>query len=87
MTINTLCVANDTLNYKKTVEKLLKTALHDNFYQDEQQRGHSRRLPNHSKGNTKSDGAIPSITGHLLDLIRKGKGSEEAGLILKWKNI
>ena len=87
MTINTLCVANDTLNYKKTVDKLLKTALHDNFDQYKQQRGRSRRLPDQSKGNTKSNGSIPSIPGHLLDLIRKGKGSEEADLILKWKNI
>ena len=44
MTIKTLCFADDTINYKKTVDKLLKTALHDNFEQDEHQRGRSRRL-------------------------------------------
>ena len=87
MTINTLCVADDTINYKKTVDKLLKTALHDDFDQDEQQRGRSRRLPNHSKGKTKSNGSIPSIPGHLLDLIRKGNILQAAGMILKWKNI
>ena len=87
MTINTLCVADDTINYKKTVDKLLKTALHNDFDQDEQQRGRSRRLPNHSKGKTKNDGAIPSIPGHLLDLIRKGNRLQAAGMILKWKNI
>ena len=32
MTIKTLCVADDNINYKKTVDKLLKTALHDDFY-------------------------------------------------------
>ena len=87
MTIKTLCVADDTINYKKTVEKLLKTTLHDDFYQDKQQRSRSRRLPDHSKGKTKNNGAIPSIPGHLLELIRKGNGSQAAGLILKWKNI
>ena len=34
ITIKTLYVADDTMNYKKTVDKLLKTDLHDNFYQD-----------------------------------------------------
>ena len=87
MTIKTLCVADDTINYKKTVEKLLKTTLHDDFYQDKQQRSRSRRLPDHSKGKTKSNGAILRIPGHLLDLIRKGNGSQAAGLIIKWKNI
>ena len=87
MTIKTLCVVDDTINYKKTVEKLLKTALHDDFDQDKQQRGRSWRLPGHSKRKTKSDGAITIIPGHLLDLIRKGNGSQAAGLILKWKNI
>ena len=87
MTIKTLCVADDTINYKKTVDKLLKTALHDNFDQDEQQRARSRRLSDHSKGKTKSDGAIPSIPVYLIDLIRKGSKLQEAGLILKWKNI
>ena len=33
MTIKTLCASDDTINYKKTVEKLLKTALHDDFDQ------------------------------------------------------
>ena len=87
MTIKTLCVVDDTIHYKQTVDKLLKTGLHDNFDQYELQRGLSRRLPNHSKGYTKSDGDIPSIPGHLLDLIRKGNGLQVAGLILKWKNI
>ena len=87
MTTNTLCVSDDTINDKKTVDKLLKTALHHDFDQDEQQRGRSRRLPDHSKGKTKNDGAIPSIPGHLLELIRKGNGSQAAGLILKWNNI
>ena len=87
MTIKTLCVADDTINYKKTVEKLLKTTLHGDFGQDEHQRGPSWRLPDHSKGKTNSDGAIPSIPGHLLYLIRKGNGSQAAGLVLKWKKI
>ena len=69
------------------MNKLLRTALHDNFEQDKQQRGRSRRLPNHSKVNTKSDEAIPNIPGHLLDLIRKGNRLQAVGLILKWKNI
>ena len=87
MTINTLCVSDDAINYKKTMDKLLKTALHHDFDQDEQQRGRSRRLPDHSKGKTKNDGAIPSIPGHILELIGKVSGSQAAGLILKWKNI
>ena len=87
MTIKTLCVADDTINYNKNVDKLLNTALHNDFDHDKQQRVCSRRLLEHSKGKTKSDGAIPSIPGHLLYLIRKGKGSQAAGLILKWKNI
>ena len=87
MTIKTLCVADNTINYKKTVDKLLKTALHDEFDQDEQQMGRSRKLPDHSKGKTKINGATPSIPGHFLGLIRKGNGSQAAGLILKWKNI
>ena len=86
MTIKTLCVVDDTINYNKNVDTLLKTALHDNFDQDGQQRGRSRRLPDHSKGKTKSYGAIPRIPGHLLYLIRKGNRSQAAGLILKWKN-
>ena len=87
MNIKTLCVANDTINYKKTVDKLLKTAPHDDFDQDEQQRGRSRRLPDHSKGNTKRNGSIPRTPCHLLDLIRKCNGSQAVGLILKGKNI
>ena len=87
MTIKTLCVANDTIHYTQTMYKLLKTALHDDFDQDEQQRGRPQRHTDHSKGNTKSDGAIPRIPGLLLDLMRKGNGSQAAGLILKWKNI
>ena len=87
MTIKTLCVADDTINYNKTVDKLLETALHDDFNQDEQQRGRSRWSPDHSKGKTKSYGSTPSIPGHLLYLIMKGNGSQAAGLILKWKNI
>ena len=74
ITIKTLCVDEDTIHYKETVDKLLKTSLHDDFDQDKQQRGRSRRLPDHSKGDTKSDGAIPSVPIHLLDLIRKGAG-------------
>ena len=66
---------------------LLKTALHDEFGQDKQQRGRSQRLPDHFKGKTKSNGSIPIIPGHLLDLIRKVNISQAAGLILKWKNI
>ena len=87
MTIKTLCVADDTINYKKTLDKLLNTALHDNIDQDEQQGGRSRRLPGHSKVKTKSEGSIPSIPGHLLYLIRKDNRLQAAGLILKWKNI
>ena len=83
MTIQTLFVFDDTINYKETVDKLLNTALHDNFYQDKQQRGRSRRLPDHSKGDTKSDGDIPSIPVHLLDLIRKVAVQQAAGLFLK----
>ena len=86
MTIKTLCVADYTINYKKTVDKLLKTALHNDFDQDKHQRGRSRRLSYHSKGKTKSDGAIPSIPGYLIDFIRKGSRLQAAGLILKWKN-
>ena len=33
MNIKTLCVAEDTIHYKETVDKLSKTALHDHFYQ------------------------------------------------------
>ena len=87
MTINTLCVADDTINYKKTVDELLKTALHDNFDQYKQQRGRSRRLPDHSKGVTKSDGSIPRVPGHILDLIRKVTEQQAAGLFLKWKKL
>ena len=87
MTIKILCVADNTIRYKQTVDKLLKTALHDNFDQDEHQRDRSWQIPDHSKGDTKIDGAMPSIPCHLLDLIRKGNGSQAAGLILKWKNI
>ena len=87
MTIKTLCVTDDTINYKKMVDKLLKTALHDDFDQEKQQRGRYRRLPDHSKGKTNINGAITSIPCHLLDLIRKGDGLQAAGLILKWKNI
>ena len=83
MTIKTLCVVDDTIHYKQTVDKLLKTGLHDNFDQDELQRGLSRRLPNHSKGYTKSDGDIPSIPVHLLDLSRKVTVQQAAGLFLK----
>ena len=64
MTIKTLCVADDTINYNKTMDKLLKTDLHDDFDQDEQQRSRSQRLPDHSKVKTKSDVAIPRISGH-----------------------
>ena len=63
MTIKILCVADDTIHYKDTVDKLLKTDLHDDFDQDKQHMGHSRRLPHHSKGYTKSDGAITIIPG------------------------
>ena len=87
LNINTLCVVDDTINDKKTVDKLLKTDLHDDFDQDEQQRGRSRRLPDHSKGKTKSNGAIPIIPGHRIHIIRKGNGSQAAGLILKWNKI
>ena len=87
MTIKNLCVSNDTINYKKTVDKLLKTALHDDFDQDKHQRGRYRRLPDHSKVNNKSDGARPIIPGHLLDLMRKINRSRASVLILKWKNI
>ena len=85
MTIKTLCVSDDTINYKETVDKLLNIALHNNFYQYKQQRGRSRRLPGHSKGYTKSDGAIPSIPGHLLDVIKKGTGQQASGMFLKDK--
>ena len=74
MTIKNLCVADDTIYYKQTVEKLLKTALHGDFDQDKHQRGRSWRLPENSKGDTKSNGAIPITPGHLLDFIRKGNG-------------
>ena len=74
MTIKTLCVADDAIHYKENVDKLLKTDLHDYFDQYEQQRGCSRELPGHYKGDTKSNGAIPSIPGHLLDLIIKVNG-------------
>ena len=87
MTIKTLCVADDTINYKKTLDKLLKTAPHDNFDQDEQQRGRSRRISDHYKGKTKSNGAIPSIPGYLIDLISKVSRLQATGLILKWKNM
>ena len=84
MTIKTLCVAGYNINYKETVDKLLKTSLHKNFDQYKQQRGRSRWLSGHSKGDTKSDGIIPSVPGHLLDLIRKVTGQQAAGLFLKW---
>ena len=74
ITIKTLCVSDNTIHYKETVDKLLKTSLHDNFDQDKQQKCRSQRLTDHSKGDTKSDGAIPSVPIHLLDLIRKGAG-------------
>ena len=87
MTIKTLCVSGDTIHYNETVNKLLDTALHNNFDQDKQLRCHSRRLPDQSKGYTKRDGAIPSVPGHLLDLIRKGTGQQAADLFLKWKKL
>ena len=87
LTIKTLFVAYDNINYKKTMQKLLKTVLHSNFDQDKHQRGHSRRLPHHSKGNIKSYGSIPRVPGHFLDIIRKRKRLQATGLILKWKNI
>ena len=31
MTIKTLCVVDDTIHYKETVDNRLKTALHTNF--------------------------------------------------------
>ena len=34
MTIKTLCFADNTINYKKTVDKILNTALHNDFEQD-----------------------------------------------------
>ena len=66
MTNKTLFVADDTIHYKETVDKLLKTALHDEFDQDKNQRGRSWRLPDHYKGDTTSYGAIPSVPGHIL---------------------
>ena len=87
MTIKTLCVADNTIHYKETVDKLLKTALHYDFDQDKPQRGHSRSLPDHSKVGTKGDGDISSVPGHLLDLIRKGSGQKAAGLSLKWNKL
>ena len=85
MTIKNLCVADNNLRYKETVDKLLETALHDDFDQDKQQRGRSWRLPHHSKEDTNIDGSIISVPGHLLELIRKGTGQQSAGLLLKWK--
>ena len=49
--------------------------------------GCSRRLPDRSKEDTKSNGAIPSIPGHLLNIIRKVTGHQAAGLFLKWKKL
>ena len=76
MTIKNLCVADGIIHYKGTVDKLLKTALYDDFDQDKHQRGHSRRLPDHSKGDTKRYGSIPRVPGHILDIIRKGTGKQ-----------
>ena len=87
MNINTLCFADDTIHYKQIVDKVLKTSLQDNFDQDEKQRGRSQWLPDHSKVNTKSDGDIPSIPGHLLDLMSKGNRLQATVLVLKWNNI
>ena len=87
MAIKTLCVADNTFHYKETAENIFKTALHNDFDQDEQQRVRYRGLPDHFKGDTKSDGATPSVPGHILDLIRKGTGQQVAGLFLKWKKL
>ena len=87
MNINTLYVADDTIHYKQTVDKLLKTAIQDEIDQEKQQRRSYQRLPGHSKGDTKRNGSIPSIPGHLLDLMKKGNGLQASGLILKWRNI
>ena len=69
------------------MDKLFKTALHDDFDQDEQKMGRSPKLPDHSKRDTKSDGYIPSVPGNLLDLIRKGTVQQADGLLLKWKKL
>ena len=87
MTTKTLCVAEDIINYKENVDKLLKTALHNNFDQDKHKRGRYRRIPDQYKGDTKSDGATPTIPGHLLELIRKGTGHQLAGLLIKRKKL
>ena len=87
MTIKTLCLSDSTIHYKENVDKLLNNALHDNFYQEKQQRGRSWRLPDHSKGDTKSNAAIPRFPGHLLDFIRNGNGQQVDGLFLKWKKL
>ena len=65
----------------------MKTAPHEDFDQDTRQRGCSQRLPDHSKGDTKSDGAIPSVPGHILYLIRKGTRYQAYDMFLKWKKL
>ena len=86
MTIKTLCFCDDIINLKENVDKLFKTALHDDFDQDEQKMGRSPKLPDHSKRDTKSDGYIPSVPGNLLDLIMKGTVQQVAGLYLSGRS-
>ena len=88
MFIKIICVSDDKIKFKAMVKKMMRTDSQDNPEQDEQQRARSRRSPSHSNKNNKSDGAVPNMTDHVLELARNSStGNQAVGIFIKWKNI